>query len=380
MAGIYFHIPFCRRRCGYCDFYRTTETDLKPQLIPALIRELNNRKDYLAGEGIETIYFGGGTPSVLTIAQVKKLLDWVYRLFSVATNAEITFEANPDDLSPEYLGGLISTKINRLSIGIQSFFDEDLARMGRRHNSVQAVECVNDAYRAGFKNISVDLIYGLPFMTSEKWGENLEKALSLPVSHLSAYHLTYHEGTPFYKLRKAGVLKEVEEEESINQFEELIKMAESKGFMHYEISNFAKNEAFSRHNSSYWFGEKYLGVGPSAHSYDKASRQWNISGLKQYLQKMQQNKPFFEKEILNKDTLFNEYILTSLRTMWGVSKKTIREQFGTDYLTCFQQGIQQFVRSGHVTEKAGNYIFTKRGIFVSDDIMATLMLVADSKK
>ncbi|NOY95957.1 MAG: radical SAM family heme chaperone HemW [Chlorobi bacterium] len=373
MAGIYFHIPFCHRKCGYCDFYKTTETGLKPQLISALIRELNDRKDYLAGEEIETIYFGGGTPSVLTIVQVKILLAEVYRLFSVAKNAEITFEANPDDLSAEYLSGLSSTKINRLSIGIQSFFDEDLARMGRRHNSTQAVECVNDAYRAGFKNISIDLIYGLPFMTSEKWGRNLEKALSLPVSHLSSYHLTYHEGTPFYKLRKEGVLREVEEEESINQFEVLIKMAESKGFIHYEISNFAKGEAFSRHNSSYWFGKKYLGVGPSAHSYDKASRQWNVSGLKQYLQNIRQDKPYFEKEILNKDTRFNEYILTSLRTMWGVSKKSIREQFGADYLAFFQQGIQQFIHSGYVTEKAGKYILTKRGFFISDDIIATLM-------
>ncbi len=376
MAGIYIHIPFCRRICAYCDFYRIDDLSDKPQFIDSLMVELNNRKNYLAGEQIETIYFGGGTPSILTKAQLNKILAEIYRLFPVKPDAEITLEANPDDLKANYIKNLAETKINRLSIGIQSFIDQDLAKMGRRHNSKQAVISVKNAYQAGFKNIGIDLIYGLPGLSAGSWQNNLEQAFSLPVNHVSSYHLTYHKGTAFYGLREKGLLKEIPEGESIKQFEMLIDYAQQKGFIQYEISNFALERCFSKHNSAYWFGEKYLGVGPSAHSYDQQSRQWNTANVHNYIKTINSGIDYFEKEILSENDQYNDFILTNLRTMWGISKKEIKKKFGEDKYKHFTKNIGKYIQSGHVKEGAESFTLSTQGLFISDEIMASLMIVS----
>ena len=375
MAGIYIHIPFCRKICSYCDFYKTKDISQKPLFINALISELKKRKDYLSGEKIDTIYFGGGTPSVLTATQITKILDEIEHLFPVNKDAEITLEANPDDLNNKYLSELKTTKINRLSIGIQSFINNDLQSMGRRHDSDQALLAVKNAYETGFKNISIDLIYGLPGLSPEKWDENLELAFSLPVKHISAYHLTYHEGTKFYDLRKKGKLKEIKEELSIEQFNSLINKAKQNGFVHYEISNFARKGYFSQHNSSYWFGEKYLGLGPSAHSFDVKSRQWNVASVKKYVDAIQNNSLYFEHEILSESEQYNDYILTNLRTMWGIDKNKLQEKFRKEKIDYFAQNAQKYILSGHISESATHYFLSRNGYFISDEIMANLMFV-----
>ena len=375
MAGIYIHIPFCRKICSYCDFYKTKDISQKPLFINALISELKKRKDYLSGEKIDTIYFGGGTPSVLTATQITKILDEIEHLFPVNKDAEITLEANPDDLNKKYLSELKTTKINRLSIGIQSFINNDLQSMGRRHDSDQALLAVKNAYETGFKNISIDLIYGLPGLSPEKWDENLELAFNLPVKHISAYHLTYHEGTKFYDLRKKGKLKEIKEELSIEQFNSLINKAKQNGFVHYEISNFARKGYFSQHNSSYWFGEKYLGLGPSAHSFDVKSRQWNVASVKKYVDAIQNNSLYFEHEILSESEQYNDYILTNLRTMWGIDKNKLQEKFGKEKIDYFAQNAQKYILSGHISESATHYFLSRNGYFISDEIMANLMFV-----
>jgi len=375
MAGIYIHIPFCRRRCFYCDFYKTTQTALKSFYIEALLTELNLRKSYLQNEIIDTIYFGGGTPSVLTPPEIEKILAGIYGGFDVVTNPEITLEANPDDLDVEYLSRLAETKINRLSIGIQSFFDEDLKQMNRRHNSLQASGCVNEAFSAGFKNISIDLIYGLPGLTLEKWGENLKQAFVLPVSHLSAYHLTYHEGTRFFDLKKKGFLQEIPEDDSVAQFELLIDKALENNFFQYEISNFAKEGAISKHNSAYWSGKKYLGLGPSAHSYDGSSRQWNVSDVGLYIENIKKSTPLFELEILSENERYNDYIITNLRTMWGISEEYIKNSFGETRLRDLKKEIGKYLKSGFVYEKGGFYFLSKAGLFISDEITSALLSV-----
>ncbi len=375
MAGIYIHIPFCRKICSYCDFYKTKDISQKPLFINALINELQDRKNYLSGEIISTIYFGGGTPSVLTATQITKILDEIEHLCPVNKDAEITLEANPDDLNKKYLSELKTTKINRLSIGIQSFINNDLQSMGRRHDSNQALLAVRNAYETGFKNISIDLIYGLPGLSPEKWEENLELAFNLPVKHISAYHLTYHEGTKFYDLRKKGKLKEIKEELSIEQFNCLINKAKENGFIHYEISNFAKEGYFSEHNSSYWFGEKYLGLGPSAHSFDIKSRQWNVASVKKYVDAIQNISPYFEHEMLSENEQYNDYILTNLRTMWGIGKKSLKDKFGKEKVDYFAQNVQKYIHSGHISESATHYFLSRNGYFISDEIMANLMFV-----
>jgi len=375
MAGIYFHIPFCRKKCAYCDFYKTTELSLKGEFLEALKKEMELRKDYINGESVETVYFGGGTPSVLSPGEIATILKETGKLFRIEEDAEITMEANPDDLSPAYLKEMVKTPVNRLSIGIQSFFDDDLKLMNRRHNSIQSQQSVKDAKNAGFENISIDLIYGLPGLDIKKWEENLKKVFLLTVNHLSAYHLTYHKGTRLYSLLKKGILREIPEEESLEQFEMLVDMAGRNGFDHYEISNFAKNEKFSHHNLAYWFFGKYLGLGPSAHSYDAGSRQWNIPDVRKYIQQVIAEKVFFKKEILTKNEHFNEYLITRLRTKWGISKEFISINFGPGKLQEVISGMAPFLAGGYAREQKGFYILTQQGLFISDKIMEALIQV-----
>ena len=375
MAGIYSHIPFCRQKCYYCDFYKTLNSSLTNSFISTLKKEIQLNKNYLGNESIETIYFGGGTPSVLTENELTEILAFLNNEFQVSPNAEITFEANPDDLSIQYLKSIYNVGVNRLSIGIQSFQNEHLKKMNRRHNVKQAVESVENAAKIGFENISVDLIYGLPNLTDKEWNESLKWVFQLPVQHLSAYHLTYHEGTVFYNWLKKGTLKELKEPQSISQFNTLIEQTDKNGFQQYEISNFAKNRLYSKHNKSYWFGEKYLGLGPSAHSFNEVSRRWNISSVNNYIESIQNNKLYFEEEILTKNDKYNEYILTRIRTIWGVSIDFIESNFGNEKAEHFLENINKYKTSYLVIQNSNIFTLTKKGLFVSDEIMADLMIV-----
>lgn len=375
MAGIYIHIPFCRQKCYYCDFYKTVNTSLKQKFLSALKEEVKLRKNYLEKETIGTIYFGGGTPSVLEAAELEKILEAISSHYKIQNDAEITFEANPDDLTPDYLHALKSTGINRLSIGIQAFQDEHLIRMNRRHNAEQAEEVVRNAVLAGFNNLSVDLIYGLPNLTVEQWQESLQRVFRLPVQHLSAYHLTYHEGTPFYTWLKKGTLKELSEDDSIAQFNALIDQAEAAGFEQYEISNFARNELYSRHNSAYWLGEKYLGLGPSAHSYDRKKRRWNVASVESYLLGLANGVQYFEEEELGTDEHFNEYILTRIRTKWGVDLTVVRQQFGKDYLDYLLKQAEKYQKEGTVILQERIMTLARKGLLISDEIMSDLMII-----
>lgn len=375
MAGVYIHIPFCRQKCYYCDFYKTVNTDLTERFIGVLLKEITLRKNYLDGEPVETIYFGGGTPSTLTEKQLSKILSSINTELQVLPQAEITFEANPDDLDYGYLKTIKSLGVNRLSIGIQAFQNKHLEKMNRRHNREQAVLAVKNAVKAGFSNISVDLIYGLPELTRQEWNESLHEVFNLPVQHLSAYHLTYHEGTPFYTWLKKGTLKELDETESVEQFNQLINEAEKAGFEQYEISNFAKNEMYSQHNTSYWIAKKYLGLGPSAHSFNGESRQWNFAHIEGYLKAFESGAPFFEVEELTENDKFNEYILTRLRTKWGVSLSFIEEYFGKERASYFLKNMLSYIQTGKVNQQNNVFTLSREGVFVSDDILTNLMII-----
>lgn len=375
MAGIYIHIPFCRQKCYYCDFYKTINTGNIELFVSSVIEEANIRQKYLDSETVKTIYLGGGTPSVLTSNQLAVILNNMYKNFDVDENAEITIEVNPDDLDKNYLQELYSLGINRLSIGVQSFEDELLQKMNRRHNAKQAIGCIEDSIKAGFTNVSIDFIYGLPGLTEKQWKKTLQKAFSMPVQHLSAYHLTYHKGTAFYTWLKKGTLIELKEHESLHQFEILLEMAAKGGFEMYEISNFTKNACYSKHNTSYWTGEIYLGLGPSAHSFNKRTRQWNVAGVDAYVKSIQQRKSLAEIEKLTEKDRFNEYILTRIRTKWGIDSKDLEKKFGTIYKKEFLKNIQKQleVKNGFLRE--GIFVLSKKGYFVSDDISADLMII-----
>jgi oxygen-independent coproporphyrinogen-3 oxidase len=375
MAGIYVHIPFCRRKCHYCDFYKTVNTSLTKKFIEALKNEIIQRKNYLENESVETIYFGGGTPSVLNEKEVTEILSLLRQHFNISPTAEITLEANPDDLSIKYLNDIYLTGIRRLSIGIQSFQNENLKKMNRRHDANQAIEAVENAAHTGFNDISVDLIYGLPGLTRKQWKADLRQVFELPVQHLSAYHLTYHEGTPFYTWLKKGTLKALKESESILQFEILIQMAKENGFEHYEISNFAKDQKYSKHNSSYWKGIKYLGLGPSAHSYNGISRSWNVSHIESYIKAVKAGLAYSSEEILSENNKYNEYILTRMRTIWGISNDEIKSVFGVEKATWVQQNIEKYITAGLVKQQSDIYTLTEKGWFVSDEIMTNLMFI-----
>jgi oxygen-independent coproporphyrinogen-3 oxidase len=374
MAGIYIHIPFCRKLCHYCNFHRSTLTKNINAFLNALVKEIEIRKNYLGDELIETIYFGGGTPSILDIPEINLIISTIHNNFKLNDNPEITLEANPDDLNRDYLQGLINnTPVNRLSIGVQSFYDGDLKLMNRRHSSLQAEESVKNARETGFSNISIDLIYGLPEMNTDKWITNLKKSFSLDVQHISAYHLTFEPGTLFYRFLSEGILAQPTEDESFNQFQVLTRLAQKNKFIHYEISNFAKEGYFSVHNTNYWRQKKYLGIGPSAHSYNYNSRQWNIADNKKYVEGINRGTPFTEIETLDTTTKFNDYLLTSLRTMWGVDLHYIKKSFGLKYLNYIYVKSKKFIDAGNIVKDKTILKLTNRGIFIADYIITELM-------
>lgn len=372
MAGIYFHIPFCKKACHYCDFHFSTTTKNKQAIVDAMLIELEQRKNYLPNQDISTIYFGGGTPSLLSSDQLIQLLKKVSELFDVDLSAEITLEANPDDLTEEKLKELKSIGINRLSIGIQSFYDRDLQWMNRSHNADQAMDCVRTAQDLGFENITIDLIYGIPNQTIEEWQSNLDKAIALNVPHISSYCLTVEPKTALAHKVKNQEVKIVEDEVAEIQFRMLIKTLSENGFEQYEISNFAKDVYLSKHNSNYWKGEHYLGIGPSAHSFNGISRQWNVANNNQYVKAVEQNLPCFEVEVLTKEQQYNEYILTTLRTKWGVDEDYIFDHFGQKMIDYFKKSSKNYRESEFLLKNGSTNILSEKGKFLADRIASDL--------
>ena len=375
MAGIYLHIPFCKTRCIYCDFYSTTRSELKNKYIHALCKELTLRKDYLSCEPIETIYFGGGTPSQLDKEDFQLVFETIGKYYDLSKCEEITLEANPDDLSDKYLQNLATLPFNRISMGIQTFDDTTLQLLKRRHNAQTAIEAVKRCRENGFQNISIDLIYGLPGETMERWEKDLQQAISLNVEHISAYHLIYEEDTAIYKMLKQHQISEVEEDMSLKFFSALIEQLQKAGFEHYEISNFCQPGKYARHNTSYWQGIPYLGCGPSAHSFNGTTREWNVSSLDTYIKGMESEQRAFEKEELDIYTRYNEFIITSLRTRWGCPIQKLKDSFGNqlgDY--CMNIAIP-YLKNGKLEMKEGALRLTKEGIFISDSIMSDLLWV-----
>lgn len=371
MAGIYIHIPFCKQACHYCDFHFSTSMQKKGAMVLALATEIEMRKDQFQDELVETIYFGGGTPSVLTTAEINFLIESVYQNFTVTENPEITLEANPDDLSDEKIQELSKSKINRLSIGIQSFFEADLQLMNRAHNADEAKRCLETATRY-FENISLDLIYGIPGMDNEKWKQNIQTALLFGISHLSSYALTVEPKTALRKMIEAGKVAAPKDETASDHFQILVEMLEASGFIHYELSNFGKEGYFSRNNSAYWLGKKYLGIGPSAHSYDGISRSWNIANNALYLKGIAAGTLPNETEILTAADRYNEYIMTGLRTIWGVSLERIQTAFGDNYLEYLNKQSRKFTDDDLLVIEDNILKTTKKGKFLTDGIASDL--------
>ena len=375
MAGIYIHIPFCKRRCIYCDFFSTIQSEKKPTYIHALCQELEMRKNYLEGEEIETIYLGGGTPSQLTEKELNKIFTSLYNIYKVKEDAEITLEANPDDLTPEYVSMLRRLPINRISMGIQTFQEETLKLLHRRHTARQAIEAFQRCREAGFQNISIDLMYGLPGETLDTWKEDLQQAIALHPEHISAYHLIYEEGTALWKLRDEHQVEEADEDLSVTLFKNLIDELKQAGYQHYEISNFCLPGLHSRHNSSYWTGKKYLGCGPSAHSFNGSSRQWNIASLDNYLKGIASGKPNYEIEELDLYTRYNDFVITSIRTCWGMSLSRLRSEYGEElYRYCLRMA-KSHLGQGVLEIEEDTLRLTQEGIFISDGIMSDLLFV-----
>lgn len=371
MSGIYIHIPFCKQACHYCDFHFSTSMKRKDEMILAIAKEIAMRKNEFENEVVETIYFGGGTPSVLQISDIRFLISEVYKNYNVGENPEITIEANPDDLSESRIIELSNSQINRLSIGIQSFFEDDLMMMNRAHNSEEAEKCLEIATKH-FDNISIDLIYGIPEMSNEKWLQNIEKALRLGIPHISSYALTVEPKTALKKLIETGKIAQPKDEVASEHFQILVESLENNGFVHYELSNFSKENYFSKNNSSYWLGKKYIGIGPSAHSYNGKNRSWNISNNSIYIKSIQENKLPSETEILTKTDQYNEYIMTGLRTIWGVSLLKIEHEFGKMYLDYFQKRIQKFLHDELLFIENEIVKPTLKGKFLCDGIASDL--------
>ncbi|NBW27887.1 MAG: radical SAM family heme chaperone HemW [Flavobacteriaceae bacterium] len=374
MSGIYIHIPFCKQACHYCDFHFSTSMKKKDEMILALANELKLRKTEFENEIVETIYFGGGTPSILQIADLRFLIETVYDNYSIIENPEITLEANPDDLSEDRIIELSRTKINRLSIGIQSFFEDDLKLLNRAHNAEEAIKCLEIATQY-FDNISLDLIYGIPGMTSEIWKKNIEIALSFGIPHISSYALTVEPKTALHKLIQNGAIKNPKDEVAQEHFSILVELLEANDFIHYELSNFGKVNYFSKNNSSYWLGKKYIGIGPSAHSYNRISRSWNVSNNSLYIKAIQENQLPNEVETLSISDRYNEYIMTGLRTIWGVSLDNIETEFGITYLDYLMKQVQKFLNDDLLILKDNILKPTKKGKFLTDGIASDLFML-----
>lgn len=374
MAGIYIHIPFCKKLCFYCDFYHVVSVKDSGSFIDALLKEAAQRKDYLKNETVTTVYFGGGTPSVFSVEEIGRILTQINKYFTLSEDCEITIELNPDDVNPEYLKNLKALNINRISLGIQSWHDADLKLLNRRHDAAGAVSALKNTLSSGFSNVTIDLIYGIPGMTFKDWESNLDFTFTFDIKHLSAYHLTIEPGTVFGKMLDKGDIAEIDENDSAAQFNALIEKTEKAGFVQYEISNFGKPGYFSIHNSNYWKQVNYLGLGPSAHSFNGYSRQWNVRDLKGYIKAVGNGKSFFESEELDTKTRFNEYIMTSLRTMWGIDLEYVEKIFekeGYDYVLNLSGKYRNY---GLMKLEKNSLVLTNQGKLISDNIISEFMM------
>jgi oxygen-independent coproporphyrinogen III oxidase len=371
LSGIYIHIPFCKQACYYCNFYFSTSLKKKDELLNCLVKEIELRKDEIEIDIVETIYFGGGTPSILSTEEIQRLIDAVYNNFEVVENPEITLEANPDDLSEEKIIKLANSPINRLSIGIQSFFEYDLKLMNRAHNVEEAKKCLEIASQY-FTNISVDLIYGIPDCTNEQWLENIKIALSYGVPHISSYALTVEPETALESFIRKGILKNVDDDKAEEQFVILTEELNKAGFIHYELSNFGREGFFSKNNSSYWLGKSYLGIGPAAHSFNGIQRSWNVQNNAIYIKKINQNLLPIQRETLSVTDRYNEYIMTGLRTIWGVSLIKIKNDFGESYVKYLKMQSKKFIEKDLLYIENDILKTTKKGKFLSDGIASDL--------
>jgi oxygen-independent coproporphyrinogen-3 oxidase len=374
MAGIYLHIPFCKKACHYCDFHFSTSPQYKDQMLQALSQEIDLRKNYLAGETIETIYFGGGTPSLLSADEIQILIGAITDLYEVSPQAEITLEANPDDLNPQKVREFRQTLINRFSIGIQSFFEEDLKWMNRAHTAREAQGSIKRVQDAGFENITADLIYGFPLLSKPKWEHNIQQLIELDIPHISSYSMTVEPATALSSFIKKGEQKPMDEGQSTTQFLILMEQLTEAGFEHYEISNFAKPGLYSKHNSNYWEGVSYLGIGPSAHSFNGESRQWNVSNNSKYIDQIQLKKIPAEMEVLSTENRINEYIMTSLRTSKGMSLQKITEHFGSDYSKEVRNGLDPFADKNWINLNDQIVTLTTDGKLFADHIASELFI------
>lgn len=377
MAGIYLHIPFCKKACHYCDFHFSTSAKYKDEMLNALRNEIKLRRQYLGNEKIETIYFGGGTPSVLNSEDIHALIGEITSTFDVYDHAEITLEANPDDLHAQKVKELRQTPVNRFSIGVQSFYEEDLKWMNRAHNSSEAESSVKRVQDAGFENITVDLIYGFPLLSNIKWEQNIQKLLELGIPHISSYSMTVEPKTALAMFIAKGKEKAMNENQSSEQFMTLINRLTEAGFEHYEISNFAKPGMYSKHNSNYWEGVNYLGIGPSAHSFNGESRQWNIANNHRYISEIQENKIPAELEFLTPENRINEYIMTSLRTSKGMDLDLIAKKFGTEYSNRIQKELEVFVEKDWLSINDKKVILNLEGKLFAD-LIASELFISDS--
>ncbi len=377
MAGIYIHIPFCKKRCSYCDFYKDTNISIKSDFIESLKREFSFRASFFKSNTvITTLYFGGGTPSVLNLDEFKEIILELNRIFDLSKIEELTVELNPDDVSLEYLSGLKNLGVNRVSFGVQSFHDKYLKMIRRRHDSHQALEAVSLCKLVGIDNISIDLIYGLPGLTLEEWQNDIDLFLSLKVPHLSAYHLIYEEGTLMTAQLKKGLFSEATEEESSDQFNLLRNGLINHGFEHYEISNFSLPNMYSKHNSSYWKGELYLGFGPSAHSFDGRVRYWNFSDLNKYISFLNQGRDdFFDCEELSEKDIYNELVMLGLRTKKGIYEGDLKSKVSLDFQHYFDKIIKDKMKNGEIVLKDHHYSISKDLFLISNKIISDIFFV-----
>ena len=375
MAGIYIHIPFCKQRCNYCAFYSSTLYNIKEEYANAVCKELQMRNEYLGGEEIRTIYFGGGTPSTLPIALLQNICSTIYSNYKVCDDAEVTIECNPDDLTKEFLAELRTLPFNRISMGVQSFEDTQLKRLGRRHNADKARMAVKNARTAGYDNISIDLMFALPGSTSAEWEHSVNEALSLKPEHISAYNLMYEDDTPLHRALQRGDFEELSEEDNLEQFQILIKKIKEAGYNHYEISNFAKPGYESRHNSSYWNNSIYMGCGAAAHSYNGHSREWNIADIKAYIKGIESKERNYEIEHLSEEENYNDAILTRLRTANGIPFKWMEQNFSKKLNEYMLSAAQKHIACGNIKKTDETLSLTEKGIFISDSVIRDFIFV-----
>lgn len=372
----YFHIPFCKQACHYCDFHFSTSIKYKDELLEAMLQEIVLRASYLEDKKVDSIYFGGGTPSILEAKEIDRLIGQVAKYFEISSGAEITLEANPDDLDKKKVQELRNTEINRFSIGIQSFYEEDLRWMNRAHNAEEAKSSIMRVQDAGFENITCDLIYGYPLLTNLKWKSNMQQLKELEVPHISSYSMTVEKKTALAHMINKGSTPPLNEEQSAEQMLMLIETLLSSGYEHYEISNFAKPDRYARHNSNYWKGKSYLGIGPSAHSFNGTSRSWNIANNALYIKGIQAKELPLETEQLSKNDRFNEYVMTSLRTKWGIDQEYVMKEFGDDYLNSIKRSIEEYIHNRSVgISEDGKIILNPSGKLIADQIASELFIV-----